>query len=69
MKTIALRFTILMTLALTVNVVGAQDQDLPVSDTQNSGCTRESDANGEEDQIPTIVLEKEGNILSVQLFN
>ena len=69
MKTIALRFAILMTLALTVNVVGAQDQDLPVSDTQNSGCTGESDANGEEDQIPTIVLEKEGSILSVQLLN
>ena len=48
---------------------GAEDQELPVSDIQDSGCTRVSDDNGEEDQTPTIVLEKEGNILSVQLLN
>ena len=58
-----------MILALTVNAVGAQDQELPVSDTQNSGCLKAQGANSEEDQIPTIVLEKEGNILSVQLLN
>ena len=69
MRTIALRYAILMILALTANVVGAQDQELPVSDIQDSGCTRVSDDNGEEDQTPTIVLEKEGNILSVQLLN
>ena len=69
MRTIALRYAILMILALTVNAVGAQDQELPVSDTQNSGCLKAQGANSEEDQIPTIVLEKEGNILSVQLLN
>ena len=69
MRTTALRFAILMILALTVNAVGAQDQELPVSDTQNSGCLKAQGANSEEDQIPTIVLEKEGNILSVQLLN
>ena len=69
MRTTALRYAILMILALTVNAVGAQDQELPVSDTQNSGCLKAQGANSEEDQIPTIVLEKEGNILSVQLLN
>ena len=69
MRTIALRYAILMILALTANVVGAQDQELPVSDIQDSGCTRESDTSNGEDQVRTIVLEKEGNILSVQLLN
>ena len=70
MRTIALRFAILMILALTVNVVEAQDQELTVSDTQNSGClSRAPKYDGEERPIQTIILEKEGNILSVQLLN
>ena len=69
MRTIALRYAILMILAMTANVVGAQDLELPVSDIQDSGCTRESDTSNGEDQVRTIVLEKEGNILSVQLLN
>ena len=59
-----------MILALTANVVEAQDQDLTVSDTQNSGClSRALKYDGEERPIQTIILEKEGNILSVQLLN
>ena len=59
-----------MRLTLTVNVVEAQDQDLTVSDTQNSGClSRALKYDGEERPIQTIILEKEGNILSVQLLN
>ena len=70
MRTITLRFAILMILTLTVNVVEAQDQDLTVSDTQNSGClSRALKYDGEERPIQTIILEKEGNILSVQLLN
>ena len=70
MRTIALRFAILMILALTANVVEAQDQELTVSDTQNSGCLlRAPKYDGEERPIQTIILEKEGNILSVQLLN
>ena len=39
-----------------------------ISDVQNSGCLNET--RGEETQrVPTIVLTKEGNILSVQLLN
>ena len=70
MRTTALRFAILMILALTANVVEAQDQELTVSDTQNSGClSRAPKYDGEERPIQTIILEKEGNILSVQLLN
>lgn len=70
MRTIALRSAIVMILALSVSVVEAQDQDLTVSDTQNSGClSRAPKYDGEERPIQTIILEKEGNILSVQLLN
>ena len=73
MRTTALRFAILMILALTANVVEAQDQELTVSDKEDSGCLRVSDYEEEEEEevepIQTIILEKEGNILSVQLLN
>ena len=45
-------------------------EDLPVSDTKSSGCTSHSRGYGGESQpTPTIILEKEGNILSVQVLN
>ena len=47
--------------------MSAQD-DLTVDDIQNSGCLRET--RGEESEpLPTIVLTKEGSVLSVQLLN
>ena len=53
--------------------VGANAQELTVSDKHNSGClgmTRGGE--GDEmpiEQIPTIILQKEGNILSIELQN
>jgi hypothetical protein len=52
----------------------AQDQEMTVSDKQNSGCVSRapSYASGNEDETdttPKIILEKEGSILSVQLQN
>lgn len=53
--------------------VGTNAQELTVSDKHNSGClgmTRGGE--GDEvpiEQIPTIILQKEGNILSVELQN
>ena len=43
-------------------------EDLTVEDVQNSGCLRQTRGDAAE-PIPTIVLQKEGNILSVQLLN
>ena len=46
--------------------------ELTVSDIQNSGClvrTRGYDGEDEEEPIQTIILEKEGGILSVQLLD
>ena len=52
---------------LTSLTLSAQD-DLTVGDIQNSGCL--SQTRGEESEpIPTIVLTKEGSVLSVQLLN
>jgi len=50
--------------------IAVNAQNLTLSDVQNSGCLRENQrrANGE-GQTRTIVLLKEGNILSVQLLN
>lgn len=45
----------------------AQDE-LAVEDIKNSGCLTQT-RGGESDPLPTIVLTKEGNILSVQLLN
>ena len=47
--------------------MSAQD-DLTVGDIQNSGCLRETRGEGSE-PLPTIVLTKEGSVLSVQLLN
>ena len=56
--------------AMAVNVADAQAQDLTVSDTENSGCTSHAPSyDGEDEPIPTIVLEKEGTILSMHLIN
>ena len=68
MKTKALLCVMILTTAL--NVVEAQGEELPISDKQNSGCL--SMARGYEDEgepIPTIILKKEGTILSVELQN
>ena len=70
MKDYILRFIFLMILMMAMNVFHAQGQELPVSDAQHSGCMRVSDYEEEEvEPIPTIILEKEGNILSVQVQN
>ena len=70
MKEYLLRCVSLMILMVVMNVVYAQEQELTVSDTQNSGCTsRAPGYDGEEERIPTIILEKEGSILSVQVLN
>ena len=71
MKDYILRFKFLMILMMVMNVVDVQGQELPISDAQHSGCMRVSDYEEEEEvkPIPTIILEKEGNILSVQVQN
>ena len=59
-----------MILTTALNVVEAQGEELPISDKQNSGCL--SMARGYEDEnepIPTIILKKEGSILSVEVQN
>ena len=48
--------------------MSAQD-DLTVEDIQNSGCTALTRGAEDEELVPTIVLMKEGSILSVQLIN
>ena len=48
--------------------MSAQD-DLTVGDIQNSGCTALTRGAEDEELVPTIVLMKEGSILSVQLIN
>ena len=57
-----------MILTTALNVVEAQGQELPVSDVQNSGCVDEA-RGGKSQRTPTIILEKEGSVLSVQLLN
>ena len=69
MGTKVLRCVSLMIFIMVMNFIEVQGQDLTVSDTQNSGCLRTRSYDGEEGQIPTIILEKESNILSVQLIN
>ena len=66
MSTKALRCISLMILATALNV--AEAQELVVSDLHNSGCLNET--RGDESQsVPTIVLTKDGSILSVELLN
>ena len=70
MKTNVLQCVSAMILTMAMNVIVAQGQELPVSDKENSGCTSHSLSKGISDMpIPTIILEKEGNILSVQVLN
>ena len=59
--------SLLMTSFVMPNVSVAQDQT--VSDVQNSGCTARARGAEAEEPAQTIVLTKEGNILSVQLLN
>ena len=68
MKDYILRFIFLMILMMAMNVFHAQGQELPVSDTQDSGCSSRVPGS-EEKRIPSIILEKEGSILSVQVLN
>ena len=53
--------------------VGANAQELTVSDKQKSGCLGMTRSSEDEpvsiERIPTIILQKEGNILSVELQN
>ena len=59
---------LLIFLTTVQNVIKAQEQELTVSDTEDSGCLRE--ARGQKDvPVPTIILTKEGSILSVQILN
>lgn len=59
---------LLIFLTTAQNVLKAQEQELMVSDTEDSGCLRE--ARGQKDvPVPTIILTKEGSILSVQILN
>ena len=75
MKTKALLCAMILTTAL--NVVEAQGEELPISDKQNSGClwrARGYEDEGEpiedwQEPIPTIILTKEGSILSVEVQN
>ena len=61
------RTLVFMACVLASLTMSAQD-DLTVEDIQNSGCLRM--ARGEESEpLPTIVLTKEGSVLSVQLLN
>ena len=53
----------LMGVQITVNA-----QEPTMSDVQNSGCLNETRAS-EDERIPTIILTKEGSILSLQLLN
>lgn len=68
MRTKVLLCASLMLLTTALNVVEAQEQELPISDKQNSGCL--SRTRGYEDEpIQTIILTKEGSILSVEVQN
>ena len=49
--------------------VGVYGQDWVVTDSQNSGCMNMSRSQAQQQSIPTIILEKEGSTLSVQLLN
>ena len=61
----------LVTMALMA--FGTNAQELTVSDKQNSGCLGMTRSSEDEpmpiERIPTIILQKEGNILSVELQN
>ena len=60
--------TVLFMACLLASLTMSAQDDLTVEDIQNSGCL--SMARGEESEpIPTIVLTKEGGVLSVQLLN
>ena len=60
------RTLLFLACVLTSITMLAQD-DLTVGDMQNSGCLLR--ARGENEPLPTIVLTKEGSVLSVQLLN
>ena len=69
MRTRVFQYISLMILSTVIHVAEAQGQDLPISDTQNSGCLSMLQGDDEGGRTSTIILEKEGNILSVQLLN
>ena len=70
MITKALHCILSVILTMTISIIEARGQELPVSDTQFSGCTSRTQSNeADGNSTPTIILEKEGNILSVQLLN
>ena len=54
-------------LTTALNVVDAQE--LTVSDIENTGCLENARGESVQQALPTIVLTKEGSVLSVQLIN
>ena len=72
MRTKALLCASLMILTMALNVVETQGQELSISDKQNRGCLSRTQGYEDEDYkepIPTIILTKEGSILSVEVQN
>ena len=59
--------------AMALMAVGANAQELTVADKQKSGCLGMTRSSEDEpmpiERIPTIILQKEGNVLSVELQN
>ena len=60
--------TLLFIACLLASLTMLAQDELAVEDIQNSGCLAQT-RGGVPDPLPTIVLMKEGNILSVQLLN
>ena len=68
MKTIKLLFLILFVGTMSMQAQG-QTRTLTVFDSQKSDCLSYARAAGAQSTLPTIILEKEGNVLSVELQN
>ena len=70
MRAKVLQYVVLMILTMVLNINEVQAQELPVTDTENSACLSNVQGDDDEqDRLPTIILEKEGNILSMQVLN
>ena len=60
--------TLLFIACLLASLAMSAQEGLAIGDIQNSDCLRRARA-GESELLPTIILIKEGSVLSVQLFN
>ena len=70
MRPKVIQFVTLIILTTTLCLVEVQGQELTVSDTQNSGClSRAPGYDSVKEPNLTIILEKEGDVLTVQLLN